>query len=167
MNCLPQPFAAAEDDRSDLQQLGQKASDAFNKAAGSVKDAFEVIDDNVLEYCSLDAKVPILSVTTYPVHCLLLTIIQFGFNMAIYDMQGARRMSKMTLGEKEAEFLEALRVKMCFQSLQRLCAADAVVVNILFVQSFYFEDKPAMSNEEFDNLKEELLWEGSRVAVLR
>ena len=23
-----------------------------------------------------------------------------------------------------------------------------------------------MSNEEFDNLKEELLWEGSRVAVL-
>lgn len=37
----------------------------------------------------------------------------------------------------------------------------------LLVQSFYFEDKPAMSNEEFDNLKEELLWEGSRVAVLR
>ena len=24
-----------------------------------------------------------------------------------------------------------------------------------------------MSNEEFDNLKEELLWEGSKVAVLR
>ena len=37
----------------------------------------------------------------------------------------------------------------------------------LLVQSFYFEDKPAMSNEEFDNLKEELLWEGSKVAVLR
>ena len=55
-------FYASEDDRSELQQLGQKASDAFNRAAGSVKDAFEVIDDNVLEYCSLDAKVPILSV---------------------------------------------------------------------------------------------------------
>ena len=75
-HCLTQPFAAAEDDRSDLQQLGQKASDAFNKAAGSVKDAFEEIDDNVLEYCSLDAKVPILSVTTLPVQCLLLTIVQ-------------------------------------------------------------------------------------------
>ena len=37
----------------------------------------------------------------------------------------------------------------------------------MLVQSFYFEDKPAMSNEEFDNLKEELLWEGSKVAVLR
>ena len=35
------------------------------------------------------------------------------------------------------------------------------------MQSFYFDDKPAMSNEEFDNLKEELLWEGSKVAVLR
>ncbi|KAL3156704.1 hypothetical protein ABBQ38_000979 [Trebouxia sp. C0009 RCD-2024] len=101
---------APGDGRSDLQQLGQKASDALNKAAGSVKEAFEVIDDNVLEYCSLDAK-------------------------------GARRISKMSLGEKEQEFLEALR-------------------------SFYFEDKPAMSNEEFDNLKEELLWEGSKVAVL-
>ena len=40
-----------------------------------MKDAFEVIDDNVLEYCSLDAKVPILSVTAYPVQCLLLTIV--------------------------------------------------------------------------------------------
>lgn len=48
---------APGDGRSDLQQLGQKASDALNKAAGSVKEAFEVIDDNVLEYCSLDAKV--------------------------------------------------------------------------------------------------------------
>lgn len=38
---------------------------------------------------------------------------------------------------------------------------------VLFVQSFYFDNKPAMSNEEFDNLKEELLWEGSKVAVLR
>ena len=35
------------------------------------------------------------------------------------------------------------------------------------VQSFYYDDKPMLSNEEFDNLKEELLWEGSRVAVLR
>lgn len=41
------------------------------------------------------------------------------------------------------------------------------MLNVLFVQSFYFEDKPAMSNEEFDNLKEELTWEGSKVAVLR
>ena len=32
-------------------------------------------------------------------------------------MQGARRMSKMSLGEKEGEFLEALRVKLHFQYL--------------------------------------------------
>ena len=35
------------------------------------------------------------------------------------------------------------------------------------VQSFYYDDKPVMTNEEFDNLKEELIWEGSSVAVLR
>lgn len=69
-------FVAAEEDRSDLQQIGQKASDAFNKAAGSVKEAFEVIDDNVLEYCSLDAKVPILSLTAYSVQYLLLIIVK-------------------------------------------------------------------------------------------
>jgi len=34
-------------------------------------------------------------------------------------------------------------------------------------QSFYYDEKPMLSNEEFDNLKEELLWEGSKVAVLR
>jgi len=35
------------------------------------------------------------------------------------------------------------------------------------VQSFYYDDKPTLSNEEFDNLKEELLWAGSKVAILR
>lgn len=49
--------------------------------------------------------------------------------------------AKRTLGELEADFLEAL-------------------------QSFYYEGKPTMSNEEFDNLKEELTWEGSKVIML-
>ena len=35
------------------------------------------------------------------------------------------------------------------------------------MQSFYFDDKPVMNNDEFDNLKEELIWAGSSVAVLR
>jgi len=48
---------------------------------------------------------------------------------------------KKTLGEMEGEFLEAL-------------------------QSFYFDTKPIMSNEEFDNLKEELMWQGSRVVIM-
>lgn len=34
-------------------------------------------------------------------------------------------------------------------------------------QAFYYEEAPTMSNEEFDNLKEELLWAGSKVAILR
>ncbi|KAH0739974.1 hypothetical protein KY290_033017 [Solanum tuberosum] len=48
---------------------------------------------------------------------------------------------KKSLGEMEQEFLQAL-------------------------QSFYYEGKAMMSNEEFDNLKEELMWEGSSVVML-
>ena len=35
------------------------------------------------------------------------------------------------------------------------------------LQSFYYDNEPTLSNEEFDNLKEELLWAGSKVAILR
>ncbi|KAG8476554.1 hypothetical protein CXB51_033509 [Gossypium anomalum] len=48
---------------------------------------------------------------------------------------------KKSLGEMEQEFLQAL-------------------------QAFYYEGKAIMSNEEFDNLKEELTWEGSSVVML-
>jgi ribosomal protein S27E len=48
---------------------------------------------------------------------------------------------KKTIGEMEQEFLQAL-------------------------QSFYYDGKAIMSNEEFDNLKEELMWEGSSVVML-
>ncbi|KAM3280439.1 hypothetical protein ACQJBY_047310 [Aegilops geniculata] len=65
----------------------------------------EVVDGNVLPYCSIDGK------------------------------------KKKTIGEMEQEFLRAL-------------------------QSFYYDQKAIMSNEEFDNLKEELMWEGSSVVML-
>ncbi|KAL6986123.1 PGR5-like protein 1A, chloroplastic [Sarracenia purpurea var. burkii] len=48
---------------------------------------------------------------------------------------------KKSLGDLEQEFLQAL-------------------------QAFYYEGKAVMSNEEFDNLKEELMWEGSSVVML-
>uniref|UniRef100_A0A0E0AXW9 PGR5-like protein 1A, chloroplastic n=1 Tax=Oryza glumipatula TaxID=40148 RepID=A0A0E0AXW9_9ORYZ len=48
---------------------------------------------------------------------------------------------KKTIGEMEQEFLQAL-------------------------QAFYYDKKAVMSNEEFDNLKEELMWEGSSVVML-
>ncbi|KAL6777039.1 PGRL1 [Auxenochlorella protothecoides x Auxenochlorella symbiontica] len=57
------------------------------------------------------------------------------------DETGARRLTQLSLGEKEQMFLEAL-------------------------SSFYFEGKPKLSDQEFDLLKEELLWNGSKVAVL-
>ncbi|KAM7491320.1 hypothetical protein LguiA_034241 [Lonicera macranthoides] len=52
-----------------------------------------------------------------------------------------KKAEKKSLGEMEQEFLLAL-------------------------QSFYYEGKAIMSNEEFDLLKEELMWEGSSVVML-
>lgn len=37
---------------------------------------------------------------------------------------------------------------------------------VMLQQAFYYEGKAIMSNEEFDNLKEELMWEGSSVVML-
>lgn len=48
---------------------------------------------------------------------------------------------KKSIGEMEQDFLQAL-------------------------QAFYYDGKAIMSNEEFDNLKEELMWEGSSVVML-
>lgn len=53
-----------------------------------------------------------------------------------------KRLAPLTLGEKEQIFLEAL-------------------------SSYYYDGKPSISDQEFDNLKDELLWSGSKVAVLR
>ncbi|KNA15411.1 hypothetical protein SOVF_098540 [Spinacia oleracea] len=49
--------------------------------------------------------------------------------------------AKKSIGDLEQDFLQAL-------------------------QSFYYEGKAVMSNEEFDNLKEELMWEGSSIVML-
>ncbi|KAL6611381.1 hypothetical protein ACP70R_039309 [Stipagrostis hirtigluma subsp. patula] len=70
---------------------------------GPAQQEDEVVDRNVLPYCSIDRK--------------------------------------KTIGEMEQEFLQAL-------------------------QAFYYDKTAIMSNEEFDNLKEELMWEGSKVVML-
>ena len=40
------------------------------------------------------------------------------------------------------------------------------VLSGFLLQAFYYEGKAIMSNEEFDLLKEELMWEGSSVVML-
>lgn len=57
------------------------------------------------------------------------------------DAAGKRVKKNRSLGEMEQEFLDAL-------------------------SSYYFEGKAAISDAEFDLLKEELLWAGSKVVVL-
>ncbi|KAK6137637.1 hypothetical protein DH2020_028563 [Rehmannia glutinosa] len=78
---------------------------ATSDQPGQVRED-EIVDSNVLPYCSIDNK-----------------------------------KQKKSIGEMEQEFLQAL-------------------------QAFYYEGKSIMSNEEFDNLKEELMWEGSSVVML-
>ncbi|KAH0465101.1 hypothetical protein IEQ34_005204 [Dendrobium chrysotoxum] len=53
----------------------------------------------------------------------------------------SKKSENRSIGEMEQEFLQAL-------------------------QSFYYDNEAIMSNEEFDNLKEELMWEGSSVVML-
>eukprot|EP00210_Caulerpa_lentillifera_P006270 g5989.t1 len=65
------------------------------------------------------------------------------YNIGAYcsiDAEG-ERVETRTLGEMEQEFLEAM-------------------------QAWYFEGKSIMSDEEFENLKDELTWQGSEVAML-
>ena len=38
---------------------------------------------------------------------------------------------------------------------------------VISLQAYYYDEKALLSNEEFDNLKEDLIWAGSKVAVLR
>lgn len=57
------------------------------------------------------------------------------------DISQRGKRSQRTLGEMEMEFIGAM-------------------------EKFYYEGKPNMSNEEFDLLKEELMWEGSSVVML-
>jgi len=57
------------------------------------------------------------------------------------DDEGKPVKKKKTLGEMEQEYLDALR-------------------------SFYMSDSPSISDEEFDVLKDELLWEGSTVVTM-
>jgi len=56
------------------------------------------------------------------------------------DLKG-KRIKDRSLGEMEAEFLEAL-------------------------SAYYFEGKPKLTDEEFSLLKEELLWNGSKVRAV-
>ncbi|KAK7330663.1 hypothetical protein VNO77_24861 [Canavalia gladiata] len=64
-----------------------------------------------------------------------------GVDSKILPYCSIDKKEKKSIGELEQEFLQAL-------------------------QAFYYEGKAIMSNEEFDNLKEELMWEGSSVVML-
>ncbi|EFN52597.1 hypothetical protein CHLNCDRAFT_59756 [Chlorella variabilis] len=57
------------------------------------------------------------------------------------DKDGRRPDHELTTAEKEQLFLEAMA-------------------------AFYYDEKPVLSDTEFDNLKQELQWEGSKVVVL-
>jgi hypothetical protein len=89
----------------------------------------------------------------------------------------------MTLGEKEQEFLAALRVSKsdhisshasstCRHGHSPRCqplsqSSSRQLTAAISLQAYYYDEKALLSNEEFDNLKEDLIWAGSKVAVLR
>lgn len=54
----------------------------------------------------------------------------------------------------------------CSELTSRLWHAAPPAVPPSPHQGYYFEGKPTISDQEFDLLKDELLWSGSRVAAL-
>ncbi len=96
---------------------------------------------------ALDSTPPTDARTHALTLCLLLVTHDAegcGSNINDYcslDFDGRKPVSQMTMGEKEQAFLEAL-------------------------SAFYFDGTPALTDEEFDLLKDELIWSGSKVAVL-
>jgi hypothetical protein len=66
--------------------------------------------------------------------------VNLGGEYCSLDKTG-KRLRNRSVGEMEQDFLEALG-------------------------SYYYEGKPSMSDQEFELLKEELLWSGSKVAIL-
>ena len=87
-----------------------------------------------------------------------------------HPLQGRKPLSKRTLGDKENDFIEALRVSKGDREREReKHQKPCVFFSPAFpppFQAFYFDGAPTMSNEEFENLREELTWAGSKVAVL-
>ncbi|KAL3675154.1 hypothetical protein R1sor_025102 [Riccia sorocarpa] len=84
---------------------------ASEGTSGPMKEDEEVIDNKILQYCSID-----------------------------------KQKSKRSIGELEQEFLEALQVL-------------RLLVSVVLLRG-------KATNEEFDNLKEELMWEGSNIVML-
>uniref|UniRef100_A0A0E0EK42 Uncharacterized protein n=1 Tax=Oryza meridionalis TaxID=40149 RepID=A0A0E0EK42_9ORYZ len=72
------------------------------------------------------------------------------------------RKEKKTIGEMEQEFLQALQAR----ALPFPLVESGYLLPYILYSAFYYGKKAVMSNEEFDNLKEELMWEGSSVVML-
>lgn len=57
-----------------------------------------------------------------------------------------------------------------YEEFAGFCSTESYHVphtyNPLVLQTFYYDGKPALSDAEFDLLKDELLWSGSKVAIL-
>jgi hypothetical protein len=105
--------------------------------------------------------------------------LQYAEFLLLRALQGGRPKARKTLGEKEQDFLDALRVGLCLalqHACTHACAAWAFARVCMSMngcngrvppQSYYFDEAPTMSNEEFDNLRDELYWAGSKIAILR
>lgn len=62
---------------------------------------------------------------------------------------------------------ESALLRPCFQPPSfKFSVSYSNFSSFVLLQSFYYDGKAVMSNEEFDNLKEELMWEGSSVVML-
>jgi len=156
--------------------------------------AADVVDDNIGAYCTLDAsgKRPTKELTTAEKEQIFLEAMSVG--AAAAAAAGLQLVSQQAAGSGSSASVHAHKgiarsagcpahataaaalaaccaVRTAHAAVEMVCpptgACCCCVSRPTHLQSYYFEGKAALSNEEFDNLKQELQWEGSKVVVLR
>lgn len=103
---------------AESQSFGEKAGGVVQK----VQEALDEIDDNVLAYCNLDKKTVSLLTAR---QCRFLCAKSWNIHL-----QGGKRLKRMTLGEKEQEFLAAMSVRF-FLIVHFLCYLALFICSVL------------------------------------
>lgn len=164
-----------------VRQQGGRLSPSCPEPASP--SAADVVDENIGEYCSLDkgGKRPQRELTTGEKEQLFLEAMMVrrrsrtrfsfvlfmqlccaGHPVQLCDAAGAARQAARHAQPAWAQVPRAVRAPPPPPLLQTSTSLLAIQL-----QSYYYDGQPMLSDEEFENLKQELQWEGSKVVVLR
>jgi len=116
-----------------------KTSPKLEQVVKKIDDVLLDIDDNVLQYCSLDNKVR-HSTAHHPFRSYLAIpnpVVEMTLNLQTCQLssllQGSKPKSKQSLGQKEQEFLDAMRVSTSPAGRLYLAVIGWLMLAVVFV----------------------------------